>query len=98
MGDGVGETLMLHDFATAVRHRTAPDQDVHFGVELSVTGIQAMRSSLAATCPSRSLICATAASAEPTQLTTGIPSCQSSSSQRSHRSRPQRRLGGRPTG
>jgi hypothetical protein len=42
MGDGVAETLMLRDFAIAVRHRTAPDQDVYFGVELSITGIQAM--------------------------------------------------------
>jgi predicted dehydrogenase len=51
MGDGVAEILMLRDFATAVRHRTAPDQDVYFGVELSVTGIQAMRSSLAGSLP-----------------------------------------------
>ena len=51
MGDGVAETLMLRDFADAVRHRTAPDQDVHFGVELSVIGIQAMRSSLAGSLP-----------------------------------------------
>ena len=51
MGDGATEILMLRDFATAVRHRTAPDQDVHFGVELSVTGIQAMRSSLAGNVP-----------------------------------------------
>jgi predicted dehydrogenase len=47
LGDGVAETLMLRDFADAVRRRTPPDQDVYFGVELSVTGIQAMRSSLA---------------------------------------------------
>jgi predicted dehydrogenase len=51
MGDGVAETLMLRDFAEAVRHRTAPDQDVYFGVELSITGIQAMRSSLAGSLP-----------------------------------------------
>jgi predicted dehydrogenase len=51
MGDGVAETLMLRDFAGAVRHGTAPDQDVYFGVELSVTGIQAMRSSLAGGVP-----------------------------------------------
>jgi len=51
LGDGVAETLMLRDFAEAVRHRTAPDQDVHFGVELSLTGIQAMRSSLAGSLP-----------------------------------------------
>jgi predicted dehydrogenase len=51
MGDGVAETLMLRDFASAVRHGTAPDQDVYFGVELSVTGIQAMRSSLAGGVP-----------------------------------------------
>ena len=51
MGDGVAEILMLRDFASAVRHRTAPDQDVYFGVELSVTGIQAMRSSLAGSVP-----------------------------------------------
>jgi predicted dehydrogenase len=51
MGDGVAETLMLRDFADAVRHQTAPDQDVHFGVELSITGIQAMRSSLAGSVP-----------------------------------------------
>jgi predicted dehydrogenase len=51
MGDGVAETLMLRDFASAVRHRTAPHQDVHFGVELSVTGIQALRSSLAGSVP-----------------------------------------------
>jgi predicted dehydrogenase len=51
MGDGVAETLMLRDFAGAVRHRTAPEQDVHFGVELSITGIQAMRSSLAGSIP-----------------------------------------------
>jgi hypothetical protein len=43
----VAETLMLRDFPDAVRRRTRPDQDVYFGVELSVTGIQAMRSSLA---------------------------------------------------
>jgi hypothetical protein len=51
LGDGVAETLMLRDFAAAVRHGTAPDQDVHFGVELSITGIQAMRSSLAGSVP-----------------------------------------------
>jgi len=51
MGDGVAETLMLRDFADAVRHRTPPEQDVHFGVELSITGVQAMRSSLAGSPP-----------------------------------------------
>ena len=51
MGDGVAETLMLRDFASAVQHRTVPDQDVYFGVELSITGIQAMRSSLAGGLP-----------------------------------------------
>jgi predicted dehydrogenase len=51
LGDGVAETLMLRDFAAAVRHRATPDQDVHFGVELSVVGIQAMRSSLAGNVP-----------------------------------------------
>jgi hypothetical protein len=51
MGDGVAEILMLRDFAAAVRHRSAPDQDVHFGVGLSTTGIQAMRSSLAGSLP-----------------------------------------------
>jgi predicted dehydrogenase len=51
MGDGVAETLMLRDFAEAVRLQTAPDQDVYFGVELSITGIQAMRSSLAGSLP-----------------------------------------------
>jgi predicted dehydrogenase len=51
MGDGVAEILMLHDFANAVRHQTAPDHDVYFGVELSITGIQAMRSSLAGSLP-----------------------------------------------
>jgi hypothetical protein len=47
----VAETLMLRDFADAVRRRTPPDQDVYFGVELSITGIQAMRSSLAGSVP-----------------------------------------------
>ena len=47
MGDGVAETLMLRDFVGAVRTGAAPRQDVYFGVELSITGIQAMRSSLA---------------------------------------------------
>ena len=51
LGDGVAETLMLRDFASAARHRAAPDQDVYFGVELSITGIQAMRSSLAGSVP-----------------------------------------------
>jgi predicted dehydrogenase len=51
LGDGVAETLMLRDFASAVRHQTPPDQDVYVGVELSVTGIQAMRSSLAGNLP-----------------------------------------------
>ena len=51
MGDGVAETLMLRDFASAVRRQTAPAQDVYFGVELSITGIQAMRSSLAGNVP-----------------------------------------------
>jgi len=51
MGDGVAETLMLRDFATAIREGTPPDQDVYFGVELSITGIQAMRSSLAGSLP-----------------------------------------------
>ena len=51
LGDGVAETLMLRDFADAVRHRAPPDQDVYFGVELSITGIQAMRSSLAGGTP-----------------------------------------------
>lgn len=51
MGDGVAETLMLRDFASAVRRQSVPDQDVYFGVELSITGIQAMRSSLAGSIP-----------------------------------------------
>jgi predicted dehydrogenase len=51
LGDGVAETLMLRDFADAVRHQTPPGQDVFFGVELSITGIQAMRSSLAGSPP-----------------------------------------------
>jgi predicted dehydrogenase len=51
LGDGVAETLMLRDFAGAVRGRTPPDQDVHVGVELSITGIQAMRSNLAGNVP-----------------------------------------------
>jgi predicted dehydrogenase len=51
MGDGVAETLMLCDFADAVRRDVVPDQDVYFGVELSITGIQAMRSSLAGSTP-----------------------------------------------
>jgi len=51
LGDGLAETLMLRDFAGAVRQRTAPDQDVYFGVELSVVGIQAMRSCLAGSLP-----------------------------------------------
>jgi predicted dehydrogenase len=51
MGDGVAETLMLRDFANAARHKRAPDQDVYFGVELSITGIQALRSSLAGSQP-----------------------------------------------
>jgi hypothetical protein len=51
MGDGVTETLMLRDFASAIRRQTAPGQDVYFGVELSITGIQAMRSSLAGSLP-----------------------------------------------
>jgi hypothetical protein len=51
LGDGVAETLMLRDFADAVRQRTPPDQDVYFGVELPITGIQAMRSSLASSVP-----------------------------------------------
>jgi predicted dehydrogenase len=51
LGDGVAETLMLRDFASAVREGSSPDQDVYFGVELSITGIQAMRSSLAGGLP-----------------------------------------------
>jgi predicted dehydrogenase len=51
LGDGVAETLMLRDFADAVRHRAQPHQDVYFGVELSITGIQAMRSSRAGSQP-----------------------------------------------
>jgi len=51
LGDGVAETLMLRDFASAVRQGAAPDQDVYFGVDLSVVGIQAMRSSLAGGVP-----------------------------------------------
>ena len=51
LGDGVAEFLMLRDFAGVIRHHTAPDQDVYFGVELSITGIQAMRSSLAGSPP-----------------------------------------------
>lgn len=51
MGDGVAETLMLRDFASAVRRGAPPDQDVYFGVELSITGIQAMRSSLTGSFP-----------------------------------------------
>jgi hypothetical protein len=47
MGDGVAETLMLRDFAAAIHEGTPSDQDVFFGVELSIIGIQAMRSSLA---------------------------------------------------
>jgi predicted dehydrogenase len=51
VGDGVAETLMLRDFSAAVVTGTTPDQDVHFGVGLSVAGIQAMRSSLAGGVP-----------------------------------------------
>jgi predicted dehydrogenase len=51
LGDGVAETLMLRDFADAVGHSVIPDQDVYFGVQLSITGIQAMRSSLAGSLP-----------------------------------------------
>jgi predicted dehydrogenase len=51
LGDGVAEILMLRDFAGTVRHQVEPDQDVYFGVELSITGIQAMRSSLAGSVP-----------------------------------------------
>jgi predicted dehydrogenase len=51
MGGGVAETLMLRDFASAVRREVVPDQGVYFGVELSITGIQAMRSSLAGSLP-----------------------------------------------
>ncbi len=51
LGDGVAETLMLRDFASAVRQGEAPDQDVHFGVDLSIAGIQAMRSCLAGSVP-----------------------------------------------
>ena len=51
LGDGVAEALMLQDFMRAVRRGAAPDQDVYFGVELSITGIQAMRSSLAGSVP-----------------------------------------------
>jgi predicted dehydrogenase len=51
LGDGVAETLMLRDFADAVRTGEVPGQDVHFGVALSITGIQAMRSSLAGGAP-----------------------------------------------
>jgi predicted dehydrogenase len=51
LGDGVAETLMLRDFAAAVRGEHGPDQDVYFGVELSIVGIEAMRSSLAGNSP-----------------------------------------------
>jgi predicted dehydrogenase len=51
LGDGVAEILMLRDFAGAVRHQAEPDQDVYFGVELSITGIQAMRSCLSGSVP-----------------------------------------------
>jgi predicted dehydrogenase len=51
LGDGVAETLMLREFASAVRRGVASDQDVYFGVELSVAGIQAMRSSLGGSVP-----------------------------------------------
>ena len=47
----MAERLLLGDFAGAVRHQTPPGQDVLFGVELSITGIQAMRSSLAGSLP-----------------------------------------------
>jgi hypothetical protein len=51
LGDGVAEILMLRGFASAVRRQAPPDQDVFFGVDLSITGIQAMRSSLAGSVP-----------------------------------------------
>jgi predicted dehydrogenase len=51
LGDGVAETAMLRDFASAIRQGKAPDQDVHFGVDLSIVGIQAMRSCLAGSVP-----------------------------------------------
>jgi hypothetical protein len=51
LGDGVAETLMLRDFERAVRHGPAPDQDVYVGVELSIVGIQSMRSDLAGSIP-----------------------------------------------
>jgi predicted dehydrogenase len=51
LGNDVAETLMLQDFASAVRHGVAPDQDVLDGVESSIVGIQAMRSSLVGSVP-----------------------------------------------
>lgn len=46
LGDGAAELLMLRDFAAALRRGEPPEQDVHFGVATSVTGIQALRSVL----------------------------------------------------
>jgi predicted dehydrogenase len=79
MGDGVAETLMLRDFASAVRRQTSPDQDVYLGVELSITGIQAMRSSLAGSLPVEVPDLRRPTPAEPSRLMTGFPSYPSSS-------------------
>ena len=97
LGDGVAELLMLRDFASAVRHERARDQDVYFGVELSVTGIRRCAPAWPAVCLWRFPTCAAQRSAEPSRPITGFPSCQSSS-ERSRSSRPQLRLGGATAG
>jgi hypothetical protein len=38
MGDGVAETLMLREFAAAIRQGRPPDQDVYFGLSCRSPG------------------------------------------------------------
>ena len=81
LGDGVVETLVLRDFATAVRRRTARPGRVLRRRAVDPRH-QAMRSSLAGSVPVEFLIYAGARSAGPLRPTTGSQTCRTSDRER----------------
>jgi len=82
MGDGVAETLMLRDFATAVQHRTVPDQDVYVGSSCRSPGSRPCGPASPGTSRWRFPTCVARRSAHPTRPTTGSLICRTSGRER----------------
>jgi predicted dehydrogenase len=80
MGDGVAETLMLRDSPAPSAAGQHPTRTSTSASSCPSPGSRRCVPAWPAACPLRFLTCAAPTSAEPTRLTTGSPSCQSSSS------------------